>query len=55
MLSNEQTSQLIDEAKKGSDKAKEKLIMINSPLIKRLSPLLLRRRIRPITATLPQR
>lgn len=34
MLSNEQTSQLIVEAKNGSDKAKEKLIMINSPLIK---------------------
>lgn len=34
MLTNEQTAELIEQAKKGSDQAKEKLITINSPLIK---------------------
>ena len=34
MLTNEQTSELLEKAKNGSDSAKEKLITINSPLIK---------------------
>ena len=34
MLTNEQTSELLEQAKNGSDLAKEQLITINSPLIK---------------------
>ncbi|HIU06218.1 MAG TPA: SigB/SigF/SigG family RNA polymerase sigma factor [Candidatus Onthoplasma faecigallinarum] len=34
MLTNEQTSNLLEQAKKGDDLAKEKLITLNSPLIK---------------------
>ncbi len=34
MLSNEETFDLLNEAKKGNDLAKEKLITVNSPLIK---------------------
>ncbi len=34
MLNNEQTAELVELAKKGDDLAKEKLITINSPLIK---------------------
>ncbi len=34
MLTNEQTAELLEQAKKGDDLAKEKLITLNSPLIK---------------------
>ena len=34
MLTNEETFALVEQAKKGDDYAKEKLISFNSPLIK---------------------